>query len=230
MGSQRRWTASGPRSFRALIAAWAFLAALSASAQPGSFVRTSTWSGSTGDARWSNPANWMGGVVPGPSDVARFDAFSSDAVLDAASCGVVSQIVMEAAYAGTLRLERDLTVTGEFLLAGGRFEQGRHRLATSSIRQTGGTFVGGMGPLWIDGAASVVGGLLETPGSVMRAWTLEVRVPGTVRVGRNGRLELAGDGSPLTGDGFLDTTTNRPTSVEYTGHATSDLTSARCRG
>ena len=200
--------------------------ALPAAARQASVGRIFTWSGSTGDARWSNPANWSGGVVPGPSDVARFNALSSDVVLDAASSGVVSGIVMEESYPGTLRLERDLAVTGEFILAGGRFEQRRHRLATFGLRQTGGTFVGGTGPFWVDGEAAVLGGLLETPGNVMRIWALEVRAPGIVRVGRNGRLELAGDGSPLTGDGLLDTTTYRPTSVEYTGHATSDLISA----
>lgn len=44
-----------------------------------------TWLGTAGDARWSNPANWDGNRIPGPSDIARFPAGSSDAVATIAS-------------------------------------------------------------------------------------------------------------------------------------------------
>lgn len=187
---------------------------------------TLTWRGTAGDDRWSNGANWDGGAVPGPLDVARFDGRSRDAVLDPGSGGAVAGVVLGETYAGTLRLRRDLTVTGTIVLAGGRLEQGSNRLAAGGIEQMGGTLAGGTAPLWVDGAVRVTGGLLETPRGQMRVRTLEIQAPGVVRVGEDGKLDIAGDGTPLTGNGLLDTTTNRPTSVEYTGQATSDLTAA----
>lgn len=81
-------------------------------------------------------------------------------------------------------------------------------------------------PLMVQGAVRVSGGLLTTPSGLIRALTMDIRASGVVRLGANGKLELAGDGTPLTGDGRLDTTTNGGNSVEYTGHATNDLTSA----
>ena len=83
---------------------------------------TITWLGAGGDARWSNPANWAGGVVPGPSDVARFAAAgSTDARADAGFGGVVAGIVLEQEYTGTLRVERDLLIAGDLTMAGGTF-------------------------------------------------------------------------------------------------------------
>ena len=188
---------------------------------------TITWRGGAGDVRWNEIANWDGGVVPGPFDVVRFDALSGDALLDPASGGVVAGVVLEPDYRGGLLLGRDLTVAGRLEIEGGKLLQGGHRLVAAELRQSGGTLSGGVAALLIEGAASVRGGLLETPRDVMRTGTLDIRAPGIVRIGENGRLEIAGDGTPLTGDGLLDTTTNRPTSVEYTGHATTDVTLAR---
>jgi hypothetical protein len=60
----------------------------------------------------------------------------------------------------------------------------------------------------------------------MHVLSLVIQAPGIVRLGVDGKLDLAGDGTPLTGNGLLDTLTNRPNSVEYTGHASTDLTDA----
>ena len=168
---------------------------------------TITWLGAAADSRWSNPANWDGGRIPGPSDVARFAASSRDAVVDPGFAGLVGGLVLEEGYAGRLRLAGVLRINGDLLMAGG-------------------TLAGGDAALWIEGAARVSGGLLTTPGATMRVSSLEIRAPGVVRMGLNGKLNLAGDGVPLTGDGTLDTQTNRPNRVEYTGHATEDLTAA----
>lgn len=159
---------------------------------------TITWHAAAGDARWSNPANWEGGIVPGPSDIARFAAGSADARVDAAYAGVVGGILLEPDYAGAVHLERDLAIAGDLTIAGG-------------------TFAGEDARLWIQGAARVSGGLLTTPRAPMRVDTLDIQTPGIVRLGANGKLDLAGDGTPLTGNGVLDTTTNRPNSIEYSG-------------
>lgn len=42
----------------------------------------------------------------------------------------------------------------------------------------------------------------------------------------NSKLNLTGDGTPLGGSGILDVTSNRSSSVEYTGRATFDVTQA----
>src|SRR5207244_308412 len=80
--------------------------------------------------------------------------------------------------------------------------------------------------LIIKGKARVRRGLLKTPSTLMSVTALDIESLGIVRLSANGKLNLTGDGTPLTGDGLLDTTTNAPNSVEYTGHATSDVTTA----
>ena len=71
--------------------------------------------------------------------------------------------------------------------------------------------------MWIQGAARVSGGTLTTPRAPMRVDALDIQTPGIVRLGANGKLDLAGDGAPLTGNGVLDTTTNRPNSIDSRG-------------
>src|SRR5688572_6083647 len=97
-----------------------------------------TWNGSE-DNRWSNPGNWEGGRVPGTSDTARFAASSgSEVLVDADSSGNVAGLILEPDYHGTLRLNRDLTVSNDLMLAGGTLNQGNYRLSVSHYRQTGG--------------------------------------------------------------------------------------------
>ena len=82
--------------------------------------------------------------------------------------------------------------------------------------------------LIVHGDVVVANGLLVTPADqALSVTTLDIRSPGVVRMGANGKLNITGDGTPLTGNGTLDVQTNRPNSVEYTGHATSDLTAAQ---
>jgi len=181
-----------------------------------------TWRGAGPDRAWTNPANWDRGIVPGPFDAARFDEGSPDAVLDEAASGALGAVILEGGFSATVRLGRDLSITQSLVIAGGTLAQGPHRLSAARLEQTGGRLAGGSAPLQI-GAATVSGGMLETPCVNASIRTLEIRAPGLVRVGENGRLELTGDGSPLLGDGLLDTTTNRPTSVEFTGRATMDV-------
>jgi len=79
----------------------------------------------------------------------------------------------------------------------------------------------------ISGSVKVLGGQVQTPlDAALTVQALQIEAPGVVRLGRNSKLNLTGDGEPLTGGGELDTQTNAPNSVEYTGHATRDLTQA----
>jgi hypothetical protein len=165
-------------------------------------------------------------VTPGARDVARFDECSPDSVMDEASGPLVGSIVLAHGFPGVLRLDRDVEVSGSVVIAGGVLDQGPHLLLAGRLDQTGGRFDGGDRAIVVDGDVLVRGGLLTTPGALMRARTLEIHRPGIVRIGARGKLELTGDGTPLRGNGLLDTSTNRPTSVEYTGVATTDLTSA----
>ena len=131
-----------------------------------------------------------------------------DARVDAAFPGALSGLVLAVDYTGTVRLERALRVQGDLTMSGGAVQCA--------------TF-----PLDVGGAARVSGGLLVTPaGAAMSSGALHIAHPGVVRLGPNGKLNLSGDGQPLTGDGLLDTTTYRPNSVEYTGRATADLPAA----
>jgi hypothetical protein len=186
---------------------------------------SAVWRGGHG-SRWSDPASWQGGVVPGPGVVARFDRSSGDAIVDSPSIGAVAGLLLEPGFRGTIRLERDILVRGAVLIAGGTLEQGSSRLSARAWRQSGGVFVGGTAALSIESDARVRGGLLATPSGEMRVERLEIRAPGVVRIGSNGKLNITGGGEPLSGDGLLDTTTNRPTSVEYTGSSAADVTAA----
>src|SRR5438552_14577133 len=84
-----------------------------------------TWRGGQSDHRWSNSANWVGGQVPGASDVARFPAHSKSDV-DVDSIGMIAGLELEPGYRGTITLKHDLSVAGEVVIASGRFEQGSY--------------------------------------------------------------------------------------------------------
>ena len=186
-----------------------------------------TWRGGGGDMRWSNPANWEGSLVPGPSDRVRFsEAASRDAIVDPAFSGTIAGIIVEDGYSSTLTLARDLTVRGEIILAGGTFRQEASALTAWRYTQTGGTFAGGSADIAIDGPATVDRGTLTTPRAALTVNSLTINAPGTVVMAADGKLNLTGSGTPLKGTGRLDTITYRPNSVEYTGQAVADLTAA----
>jgi hypothetical protein len=186
---------------------------------------TVTWKGGQ-DNRWSNPANWEDGHVPGATDVARFAGGSDSRVLlDAESPGAVAGLILEADYRGTLSLGRDLTVNNEIMLAGGALDQGDFSLIAKRYLQTGGKLIGGGGSFTIQEAAIVRGGMLLTSKS-LTAESLRIEAPAVVTMAAHSKLSLTGDGEPLKGNGRLDAITNRPNSLEYTGQATADVTAA----
>lgn len=58
----------------AVLAAVLVAAEIGEGSPPVSSARTEiTWRGAGPGARWGDPANWDGGRVPGPLDIARFD-------------------------------------------------------------------------------------------------------------------------------------------------------------
>ena len=185
------------------------------------------WRGGTGNLKWSDPANWAGGHVPGPSDFVRLSKGSTpDAVVDPAFGGVIAGLTIEDNYDGTVTLARDLTVHGEMTLSDGVFEQGTNVLTAHSYTQTGGALLGGSADMMIDGPATVAAGTLTTPHGTLTVDSLTINAPGIVIMAANGKLNLTGSGTPLMGTGQLDTTTHRPNSVEYTGQGTTDITAA----
>ncbi|MBK7889371.1 MAG: hypothetical protein IPJ84_00520 [Bdellovibrionales bacterium] len=94
-----------------------------------------TWIGTGGDTNWSNPANWFGGSVPGPSDTAIFDsncsAFCNATVDVSTSVGGVS---VQADFTGTIT-----QAAGQSLTVG-----------ASGWTQSAGTFNGGSSPVYFN--------------------------------------------------------------------------------
>ncbi len=167
-------------------------------------VGTVTWTGAGDGIRWSNRANWDAGRLPGPNDVVRLGPAPAGAVIDGTFVGVIAGLKIDAGFQGTLRLKQPLRITGDLDMQGGVLD-------------------GGFASLWVNGAVRVNGGMLITPRAVMHVNSLDIQAPGVVQMGSRGKLNLAGNGTPLSGNGLLDVTTNRPNSVEFTGKTTSSL-------
>src|SRR5207245_3820531 len=81
--------------------------------------------GALGDATsWSNPANWVLGVVPEASDSVLFTngpATSVTAVVDAAFGGVVARLTVDPSWNGTITVNRSLAISSGMNLAGGNW-------------------------------------------------------------------------------------------------------------
>jgi hypothetical protein len=80
-----------------------------------------TWMGGA-DTNWSNPANWVGGVVPGAQDTAIFDNTSGThniAVVDVAFVGPIAGLTINPSFSGEITVANPLTVAGTYSQAGG---------------------------------------------------------------------------------------------------------------
>jgi hypothetical protein len=105
-----------------------------------------TWTDGSGDGKWSNPSNWYGGAVPGPSDTALFsNACTQDCTVDVSTA--VGSLTIGSGYGGIIKLDAStLTVTGDFTGAGGTFDGGSGELIVSgTFNGSGGTFTGDAG-------------------------------------------------------------------------------------
>lgn len=78
------------------------------------------WSGAAESVapNWSDPDNWVGGARPGACDVAKLGPAALDSVVDSEFDGEIAGLILDRAYAGTLRLRRGLTIAGDLSVAG----------------------------------------------------------------------------------------------------------------
>lgn len=112
--------------------------------------------GNVGDGlKWSCGDNWSGGTVPTASDWVTFDASSSkDSVVDADFHGTIVGIATSD-DAGTITMERNLAITGNFYMEGGTFNSGANVLDVSgSFQLLGGTFNAPSTNLFLGGNAT----------------------------------------------------------------------------
>lgn len=89
------------------------------------------WTNTSGNSLWSDADNWDGGFLPGPGDIVRFTGTSSDAFVDTLFGAAIGGILLDSGYAGTVTLERDLTVAGDVVLRGGILAGGSQTLTVS---------------------------------------------------------------------------------------------------
>ncbi len=117
---------------------------------------TFVWTGAGGNGKWSTAANWNLNAVPGPGATVAFNATSSkSATVDPAFAGSVAALQINAGYAGTVSLGRNLTVAGSFIQAAGTFAEGTSTLLVAGdFTKVGGTFNAGTGTVTIDGTAA----------------------------------------------------------------------------
>lgn len=87
----------------------------------------------------SIPANWQGGVLPGPADIAVFDSLSSGGSIDLLNCLGVD---VRADFAGTLTQDADIILgAGGFVWRAGIFVGGQYDFITKGpILILGGNF------------------------------------------------------------------------------------------
>jgi len=78
----------------------------------------------------------------------------------------------------------------------------------------------------IDIETAYGGTVTQASGIIVEIGTLSVESSTIFLMGTNGVLNITGSGTPLTGAGSIDTSTNTPNTVQYTGTATTDLTAA----
>ncbi|MFH1021960.1 MAG: choice-of-anchor Q domain-containing protein [Planctomycetota bacterium] len=167
------------------------------------------WTGAGVTNNWSESANWAGNIVPGALNKAVFNNTSSkSATINVATS--VKGIEIQVGYGGTVTQAAGQTFT----------------VGTDGFSQAAGTFTGGNSAITVNGAMVVTDGLFTTTSATLQANTLVITNPGVVRMAANGKLALMGSGTPLTGTGTLDTTTNTPNTVEYTGVGAMDIAAA----
>ena len=103
---------------------------------------TRTWNGGGATNNWSDAGNWVGGLIPGASDVATFDGTSAKNVVINASVSVLG-IDIGAAYTGTISQPAGSIVT----------------VGATGFSESGGTFSGGTNAININGPFTLGGGV-----------------------------------------------------------------------
>lgn len=103
-----------------------------------------TWTGTTGDGKWSTAANWSGNAVPGSGNTAHFNpaACSTNCSLNMDITVNVGGMDIQSAYGGTITQNTGVTIA----------------VGTSGWIQAGGTFAGGDSSININGDFTVSAG------------------------------------------------------------------------
>lgn len=113
-----------------------------------------TWTGNSGNNNFTTAANWLGGVVPSPSDTAHFTSACSGANCDVnlASAITVGGLKFYPTYTGTF-------TQGTFAIT----------LGSGGFEIVGGTFVGGSANISVNGPVFINGGTMTFPSGVFSA-------------------------------------------------------------
>lgn len=123
----------------------------------GVFAATVTWDAGGTDDNWGTAANWSGDTEPGAADTALFDGTGqSDAIIDSGFAGTISKLKLGAAFTGTVKVQRSLTVNNAVTLSGGtlQVDSGSTITAKSTWQNLGGTFDSGTGTIILAGSGS----------------------------------------------------------------------------
>jgi|GEM_PF-2470854 len=166
-----------------------------------------------GMVNWSSVAGGAcgtgGASVPGPSDVVIFQSSCNNGPTTDANLSVAG-ITMNAGFTGTVTQGGSFTIT----------------VGSSNYIQNGGNFVGGTGSIIINGTATIASGTMTTTSGTTTVTNMVINGTGKVVMATNGILQIMGNGTPLSGSGTLDVTTNTPNTVEYKGNGVTNITAA----
>src|SRR5207249_8488982 len=116
------------------------------------------WRGGT-LATWSNPANWVAGVVPSAGDSVLFTSGNSSltAVVDPGFAGIIAGFTVDASWNGTIIVNRSLTIANGLNLASGTWKGDGAVTFAGSSQWTGGTVTLGAGGLTSTGTLTLAG-------------------------------------------------------------------------
>jgi uncharacterized repeat protein (TIGR03803 family) len=121
---------------------------------PGGAIPADQWTGANSavDINWSDGANWSLGAPPTAGQRAVFtnapDVQSFTATVDAGFTNSIAGLEMDSTWHGTITVNSPLSITGDFLMASGRFGgKGAVTIGGSLSQWTGGRIVVGRGGL-----------------------------------------------------------------------------------
>ncbi len=162
----------------AVVVLWTLFAGFGLSGT--AYAATRTWTGLGLTTNWTDAGNWSGNVLPGPADVATFDATSAkNATINAAvNIGGVS---IGAGYAGTITQGPGFAMT-----VGG-----------SGLNQAGGTVVGGTAAMTINGTFTLTGGSFGATSGTLSISSNVTIGGGTFNAG-TGRTSFGGGAATLS--------------------------------
>lgn len=194
------------------------------------------WNGSASSI-WTNRLNWdKKRGYPGDggdgADKWVFINTGSQSISTPGSAITLGGLQLGPSYSGTVTLGNNLTLNhdgnnnGLLEINAGTLSQSTRTLTTGGVNMTGGTLNGNSGTTTIKGNVNISGSgtKLNTTSGTMTAININISSSGEVEMATNGTLKLSGSGTPLTGNGTLDTTTNTPNTIEYTGSGTTSIT------